>query len=47
MIDTVKIFTKISDDIYVKIKSSSIIKRSFKADTGEIFYDIVYLKKDK
>lgn len=41
MIDTIKIFTKISAETYSKIKSLSVIKRSFKADTGEIFYDIV------
>ena len=41
MIDTVKIFTKISESTYIKIKSSSIVKRSFNMGTGEIYYDVI------
>ena len=41
MIDTVKIYTMINKNIYNKIYHSSIIKSSYKLDTGEIFYEIV------
>ena len=41
MIDTIKIVTMINKDIYKKISSNSIIKTSYKADTGEIYYKIV------
>ncbi len=41
MIDTIKIYTMISKDIYDIIKNNSIIKTSYNTSTGEIFYNIV------
>lgn len=41
MIDTVKIYTMISKDIYDKIYNNSIIRTSMHTGTGEIFYEIV------
>ena len=41
MIDTIKIFSKISKETYEKIKKKSDIKRGFSADTGEVYYDII------
>lgn len=41
MIDTVKIFTKISKDIYDIIYNSSVIKSSRDNSTGELIYNIV------
>lgn len=40
MIDTVRIFTKIDKKTFLNIKSSSVTRCSFRADTGEIFYNI-------
>ena len=40
MIDTIRILTKISNETYEKIYSQGIIKKSFSAKTGEIFYQI-------
>lgn len=41
MIDTIKIYTKISKEIYDIIYNNSIIKTSFSNSTGELFYNIV------
>lgn len=41
MIDTVKIFSMISYDIYKIIESKSNIKTSYNNATGEIFYNII------
>ena len=41
MIDTVKIYTMISKDIYDKIDYFSTIKTSYNKSTGEIFYNII------
>lgn len=41
MIDTIKIYTMISKEIYNIIKNNSIIKTSYNTSTGEIFYNIV------
>lgn len=40
MIDTVRILTKIDKEIYNIIHENSIIKNSFNAKTGEIYYSI-------
>lgn len=40
MIDTLRIFTKIDESIFAKIKSSSITRCSFREETREIFYEI-------
>lgn len=40
MIDTVKIYTKISKNIYDLVKSKSIVKKSYSNETGEEFYNI-------
>lgn len=41
MIDTIKIYTMISKDIYYTIKENSIVKTSYQTKTGEVFYNIV------
>ncbi len=41
MIDTIKIFTMITKEIYNKILNISIVKTSYRKSTGEIFYEIV------
>lgn len=41
MIDTVKIYTNISSDIYNIIKNNSVVKTSYHNKTGEIFYNII------
>lgn len=41
MIDTIKIYTMISKDIYYMIKENSIVKTSYQTKTGEVFYNIV------
>ncbi len=41
MIDTVKIYTMINKKIYDKICSNSIVKTSYHAATGEIYYNII------
>ena len=41
MIDTIKIYTMISKDIYYTIKENSIVKTSYQTNTGEVFYNIV------
>ena len=41
MIDTIKIYTKISKNIYDIIKSKSIVKTSYNSYTGEIYYNII------
>lgn len=41
MIDTVKIYTMINKSIYDKICSNSIVKTSYHASTGEIYYNII------
>lgn len=41
MIDTVKVFAKIDKNTYEKIKNLGVIKCSFCADTGEVFYEII------
>lgn len=40
MIDTVKIYTQITKELYQKIEICQIHKMSFDKSTGEIFYDI-------
>ena len=40
MIDTVKIYAEIDEEIYNKIHSKSIIKTSYDNETGELFYNI-------
>ena len=41
MIDTIKIYTMISKEIYNKIYNNSILKTSYSKKDGEIFYEIV------
>lgn len=41
MIDTIKIVSMINKNTYDKICNSSIIKTSYKANTGEIYYKII------
>ena len=41
MIDTVKIYTNISKNIYDTIVCKSVVKTSFSKETGEVFYTIV------
>lgn len=40
MIDTVKIYTQITKELYQKIENCQIHKMSFSKSTGEIYYDI-------
>lgn len=40
MIDTVKIYTKISKNVYDILKNKSIVKKSYSNETGELFYYI-------
>lgn len=40
MIDTVKIYAEIDEEIYNKIYSMSIVKTSYDNETGELFYNI-------
>lgn len=41
MIDTVKIYTSISKEIYLQIYNNSIVKSSINKGTGELMYEIV------
>lgn len=41
MIDTIKIYTEIDNDLYNKIYNKSIIKTSYSKGSGELFYEIV------
>lgn len=41
MIDTIKIFTKISKEIYYTIYNNSIVKTSYNSATGEVYYNII------
>jgi II/X family phage/plasmid replication protein len=41
LIDTIKIYTMISKNIYNIIKNNSIVKTSYQTKTGEVFYNIV------
>ena len=40
MIDTIRILSKIDKETYEKIYSQSIIKKSFSAKTGQLYYEI-------
>ena len=41
MIDTVKVYTSINKDIYLKIYNTSIVKSSINKGSGELLYEIV------
>ena len=41
MIDTVKVYTSINKDIYLKIYNTSIVKSSINKGSGELLYEVV------
>ena len=41
MIDTIKIYTEISKEVYQKIYNKSIVKSSINKKTGELIYEII------
>lgn len=41
MIDTIKIYSEITKEVYHKIRESAIYKTSYSRKTGQLFYEIV------